>query len=152
MALHPEVYDSLRTSRAAEVARTVICWPPLSLEAGTGGRAPGRRLPAGALTQAQPRAWVLWKAAKEPMVPVKAQWGEVTPYCNRPSRATAPVWAVKAVGVPTDSGVLPEAPTDRRSTPGGQVDVQGVGAAAGEVCPSGSRSGDRWTVSQRTRR
>ncbi len=81
---------------AADVACTVICWSPSS-----SGAAAVTELPAGpdrrpgTVTQAQPRAPVVVEDAEASRcVPVNVQWGGVTPYCIRPSRATAPASAV----------------------------------------------------------
>ena len=99
MARQPGVHDSLRSSTTDEVACTATCWSPFSLEARAVAELPAAAgPPPGELTQAQPRARVLWKTAKEPIVPVKAQWGRATPGCIRPSSATAPASTVTASG------------------------------------------------------
>src|ERR1035441_5493334 len=81
VARQPGLHDSLRSSTADDVACTAMHWPPPSSAATAltvlpGGAGP----PPGARTQAQPSASSLWKTPKEPSMPVKVQWGEVTPY------------------------------------------------------------------------
>ena len=106
VACHPVLHDALRTSTAAEVAWTDTVEPPprpgaaavTELPAG-GGPAPG----AGEVGPS-PGAGVVEHGRTGRSIPVNAQCGAVTPYCMRPSRATAPASAVSACGTPSTAG------------------------------------------------